>query len=62
MAHKSDHYVIAEGVEYEEQKEYLHQYGCDMIQGYLIGKPVAEDEAMAMLDRFNRPQRVNSKF
>lgn len=30
---------IAEGVEDEQQYKYLHAIGCDVIQGYLCGKP-----------------------
>jgi len=30
---------IAEGVEEEQQYQYLHAIGCDAIQGYLLGKP-----------------------
>lgn len=31
--------IIAEGVETEVQLNYLKTLGCDLIQGYLIGKP-----------------------
>lgn len=30
---------IAEGVEQEQQYRYLHAIGCDVIQGYLFGRP-----------------------
>lgn len=30
---------VAEGVEDEQQLHYLHGIGCDVIQGYLLGKP-----------------------
>ena len=51
MAHKVGHYVIAEGVEYEEQRKYLLSWGCDRIQGFLIGKPLDEGEAIEMLKK-----------
>ncbi|MBF0213085.1 MAG: EAL domain-containing protein [Magnetococcales bacterium] len=35
-------HVVAEGVETPEQRAYLHQRGCESIQGYLIGKPMPE--------------------
>lgn len=31
---------IAEGVEDEQQYKYLHAIGCDVIQGFLLGKPL----------------------
>jgi diguanylate cyclase (GGDEF)-like protein/PAS domain S-box-containing protein len=36
--------VIAEGVETEVQREHLANYGCEVFQGYLFGKPVPVDE------------------
>lgn len=35
---------IAEGVEDERQFQYLHSIGCDVIQGYLLGKPLPTEE------------------
>lgn len=40
---------IAEGVEDNRQYEYLCSIGCDVIQGYLFGKPLSADEVEAML-------------
>lgn len=53
MAHKFGHCVVAEGVEYEKQRQYLLEFGCDKIQGYLISKPLDEDDAIEFLKRMN---------
>ena len=33
--------IVAEGVEREEQADFLRSIGCDEFQGYLYGRPVA---------------------
>ncbi len=42
--------VVAEGVETADQLEYLRQINCDEVQGYLIGRPMSADQALALLD------------
>jgi EAL domain-containing protein (putative c-di-GMP-specific phosphodiesterase class I) len=32
--------VVAEGVETAEQLEFLKSKGCDLVQGYLTGRPM----------------------
>ncbi|MGH0053333.1 MAG: EAL domain-containing protein [Sphaerochaetaceae bacterium] len=49
MGHRLGHTIIAEGVEKEEQREYLFRHGCDKIQGYLISKPLYEDAIVRFL-------------
>lgn len=49
MAHKLGHRVVAEGVEYKEQLNFLRDHNCDRVQGYLISKPLDEDLALAFL-------------
>jgi diguanylate cyclase (GGDEF)-like protein/PAS domain S-box-containing protein len=36
--------VVAEGVETREQFEFLRDHGCDQVQGYYLGMPVAAEE------------------
>lgn len=52
MAHKMGHCVIAEGVEDINQLEYLRNNGCDKVQGYLISKPLDEEDAILFLNSF----------
>ncbi|WP_247894211.1 putative bifunctional diguanylate cyclase/phosphodiesterase [Azospirillum sp. B510] len=40
MAHGLGLETIAEGVETEEQFRFLRSRGCDLMQGYLLGRPV----------------------
>jgi len=35
--------VVAEGVETEAQRSYLHRIGCGTLQGYLISRPQSAD-------------------
>jgi PAS domain S-box-containing protein len=51
MAHKLGHYVVAEGVEHERQRQYLMNCGCEKIQGYLVGKPLDEEVAIELLTK-----------
>ena len=38
--------VIAEGVEREDQAEFLLRHGCNRAQGYLYGKPLAPQDVL----------------
>ncbi|AVS99792.1 diguanylate cyclase [Paracidovorax avenae] len=40
MARNLDLEVIAEGVETQEQREFLDRHGCDLYQGYLFARPM----------------------
>ncbi|MDC3256158.1 EAL domain-containing protein, partial [bacterium] len=33
--------VVAEGVETFEQVEFLRNHGCDMVQGFLVSRPMS---------------------
>ena len=46
--------VVAEGVEHEAQRALLAKWGCHEIQGYLVGKPLPADAALALLSAPSR--------
>jgi len=39
LGHNFDIAIVAEGVETQEQLSFLAEEGCDVVQGYFIGKP-----------------------
>jgi EAL domain-containing protein (putative c-di-GMP-specific phosphodiesterase class I) len=41
--------TIAEGVENEQQRELLSRIGCDLMQGYLISRPLPAEQVVAFL-------------
>mgnify|MGYP000706395915 CR=1 FL=1 len=45
--------VLAEGVETPAQQELLRQLGCDMVQGFLVSRPL---DAQQTLEWLSRPQ------
>lgn len=51
LAHQMDMVVVCEGVETETQLEYLKKLGCDIGQGFLIGRPIKAEEFQQLLPR-----------
>ena len=49
MTHALGGVVVAEGVEREQELEYLRSSGCDVVQGFLTGKPMDADLLLALL-------------
>jgi len=49
MAHILKMTVVAEGVENQQQLDYLIKNNCDSIQGYFFSRPVPEVEAIRLL-------------
>ncbi|WP_175652342.1 bifunctional diguanylate cyclase/phosphodiesterase [Pseudomonas sp. Marseille-P9899] len=59
MAHTLHLKVITEGVETEEQYEFLRQLECDAIQGYLLSRPVPLEALRDVLNELNhREERL----
>jgi predicted signal transduction protein with EAL and GGDEF domain len=49
--------VVAEGVETEAQADLLRRLGCDEMQGYLLGRPMAAADFLAWYQPFMRSER-----
>ena len=46
--------IVCEGVENQTQADMIKKMGCRVIQGYLIGKAMPYDEAVVLLEKYNR--------
>ena len=44
LAHNLSLRTVAEGVETAEAMSWLHEHGCDVVQGYYISRPLPEDQ------------------
>ncbi|MBQ7067345.1 MAG: GGDEF domain-containing protein [Lachnospiraceae bacterium] len=51
MVHDLGFKVIAEGVETEEQADFLREIGCSTVQGYLYDKPLPLDQLEKRLEK-----------
>jgi EAL domain-containing protein (putative c-di-GMP-specific phosphodiesterase class I) len=49
LAHVLNLEVVAEGVETKDQLNYLHDEGCDFLQGYYLSKPIDKEEIERIL-------------
>lgn len=49
MAKRVGHFIVAEGVETEEQRQYLTNKGCDYFQGYLFCRPLPKKDIERIL-------------
>jgi diguanylate cyclase (GGDEF)-like protein/PAS domain S-box-containing protein len=51
LGHGLEMSIVAEGVETQEQLEFLAEQGCDAVQGYFIGKPLPIGQYAALVGR-----------
>lgn len=51
MAKRVGHFIVAEGVETEEQRQYLTNKGCEYFQGYLFCRPLPKAEIERILNQ-----------
>ena len=49
MAHNLGIQVVAEGVESQEQLDFLHEHDCDTVQGYFLSRPKSADDIARFL-------------
>ena len=50
MTHAMKKRAVAEGVETQEQLDYLRAYQCDALQGFLFSKPIAAEKITRLLE------------
>jgi PAS domain S-box-containing protein len=61
LSHNLGLTVTAEGVETEEQADWLRLQGCDWGQGYLFGRPMPAEEVAGWLDRRRSEDDPNTR-
>ena len=54
LAHQLHLEVVGEGVETDFQRQFLEEQGCDLLQGYLLGRPMPRDEITRLLPEESR--------
>jgi len=54
LGHSLNLQVLAEGVETRAQRDFLLAQGCDMMQGYLLSKPLPFEDAARLIRTINR--------
>ncbi|MCS6136867.1 EAL domain-containing protein [Shewanella baltica] len=58
LAHSLDLNVVAEGVETQEQLNFLAMQGCDQVQGFLLSKPLSAADFLTLLKNQSKPQPI----
>lgn len=58
MAETLDLYVVAEGVETQEQRSFLEYERCNSMQGFLFSRPLPDDEFETLVVRHQQRERT----
>lgn len=51
LAHRKGMKVVAEGIENQQQSDFLRAHGCDYLQGFYYYKPMSAEEFSKLLDK-----------
>ncbi len=51
LAHNLGLQVVAEGVETQEQIDFLHEHNCDVLQGYFYSKPLPYEQLIKSIQK-----------
>ncbi|HYN96855.1 MAG TPA: EAL domain-containing protein [Pilimelia sp.] len=62
LGHALDLEVVAEGVEDQDTYNYLAREGCNIVQGYLISRPLPPDEFSAWLSNRAAGNVIHQRF
>ena len=54
MGRELDKEVVAEGVESQQQLEFLTRHNCHMIQGFLLSRPLTQNDYLQLLRKKNK--------
>jgi EAL domain-containing protein (putative c-di-GMP-specific phosphodiesterase class I) len=56
MGHELGMHLVAEGVETQEQLDFLRSKGCDVAQGYSFSRPIPPAEMVKWLQNYRSLQ------
>jgi EAL domain-containing protein (putative c-di-GMP-specific phosphodiesterase class I) len=60
MAHALGKVTVAEGVETPEQLAVIRNFGCDIVQGYLLARPLSSDDLLRFCAGMKAPEATVS--
>jgi sensor c-di-GMP phosphodiesterase-like protein len=51
MAHSLGLRILAEGVETQEQLDFLREHGCEEVQGFIVSQPLPPEQFIKFVDK-----------